>query len=151
MTYSVVFALPPQLRTMLTADSALTALDVHVTTGPRRTPAGAKELAVQEMRAPASRPITGGIRREKGSFVLRAYCEAAGAGEDSIDAARADASAILEAASDVLEADPTIGDIVRFCDVVEVVEDDQSISEQPSLHTFTAHIQIGRASCWERV
>lgn len=140
MTYSVVFALPKQLRTMLTASVALAG--VHVTTGPRRTPAGAKELAVQEMRAPASRPNTGGSRREQGSFVLRAYCEASGAGEDAIDAARDDCSAILEAASDVLYADPTLGGYVRFCDVTEVAEDDQGLLEQPSLHTFTAHLSV---------
>lgn len=138
MSYSVVFALPRQLRAMLESWPELEG--VTILTGPRRTAAGSRELAVQEMRASAKRPVTGGIRREQGGFVLRCYVEAAGAGEDAIDAAREAADAILDAASDVLESDYTLGGLVRFCDVVEVAEDDQALTTE--VRTFTAHLSV---------
>lgn len=138
MSWSIVFALPKQLRTMLSAAPALGG--VQVTTGPRRTPAGSKELAVQELRAPVSRPVTGGTRREEGSFVLRAYWEVTGAGEDAIDAVRDEVDAILEAASDVIEADYTLGGLVLFCDVTDVAEDDQALLTDG--RTFTAHMTV---------
>lgn len=140
MSYSIVFKLPKQLRTMLEADSALGALGVHILTGPRRTVSGAKELAVQEVRSPAGRAVTGGTRREDGSFLLRAYVEVTGAGEDAIDAARDDCDAVLSAAAKVLNTDPTLGGLVLFCDVTEVAEDDQSLTTDG--HTFTAHLAV---------
>ena len=114
--------------------------DVQVTTGPRATPAGARQLAVQELRATAERPVTGGIRREEGSFVLRAYWELSGAGEEGIDAVRDEVDAILHAACDVLEADRTLGGLVRWSDVEEIAEDDQALTTDG--HTYTAHVRV---------
>jgi len=136
VTYSVVFSLPRALRTLFTA--GLTG--VQVLSGPRTTPAGSKELALQEFRATAGRPVTGGMRRETGSFVLRVYVEVKGAGEDAIDDARDAADAVLHAAADVLEANPTISGLALFCDVSEIAEDDQSLIKDG--HTFTAHATV---------
>lgn len=135
MSYSIVFALPPAVRVAM---AALT--DVAVMTGPRQIPAGGNQLAVQEMRASAARPLTGGWRRETGSFVLRTYVEVKGAGEAAIDAARTAADDVLHRACDILEADKTIGGVVRFCDVEEIAEDDQSFTDHG--HAFAAHATI---------
>ena len=138
MAYSVVFTLPGELRDLLTSAPPLDG--VHILTAPRRTAAGAAELAVQEMRATQSRPVTGGWRRESGSFVLRAYAEVRGAGEDAIDAARTKVDGVLAAASGVLEGDCTLGGIVLHCDISEIAEDDQSLTTDG--HTFTAHATV---------
>ena len=138
MAYSIVFSLPPAVRTLM--EDAATLAGVNVLTGPRVITAGGKSLAVQDIRATASRPITGGYRREEGTFNLRVYVEVKGAGEDAIDAARTDADAVLHAACDVLEADPTVGGILRLCDVTEIAEDDQALIADG--HTFAAHAAV---------
>lgn len=141
MTYSIVFSLPAVVRTLLQDSAALA--NVEVLTGPRRFQGGKQSLAVQSVRATTSRPITGGWRREDGSFTLYGHAEVRGAGEDAIDEARDAVSELLQAASDALEADYTLGGLVLHCDVTEIAEDDQSLTDAPAGHTFTAHLTVG--------
>ena len=138
MAYSVVFTLPPIVRVLLAANTDLA--NVEILTGPRRVKAGADALAIQDMRATHARVVTGGWRRESGSFIVRAHVEVSGAGEDAIDAARERADALLGFAADVLEADCTLGGVLLSCDVTEVAEDDQAAPQNQ--HEFTAHMTV---------
>lgn len=140
MTYSVVFSIPPAVRDLLAASTDTDLEGVAVLTGPRRVAAGQDSLAVQDCRASANRAVTGGYRRESGSFTLRAHVEVRGAGEDAIDAARERCDAILAAACAELEGDSTLDGITLFCDVTEVAEDDQSTTD--TIHEFTAHAVV---------
>jgi flavin-binding protein dodecin len=140
MAYSVVFTLPSVIRQLLQDSSDLAG--VEILTGPRQITGGKPSLAAQNFRATASRPITGGYRREAGTFMVYAHVEVSGAGEDAIDAARASVDGLLDAVSDVLDADYTIDGNVLHCDVTEVAEDDQGVTDAPAGHTFTAHVTV---------
>jgi hypothetical protein len=133
------------MRTLLVARFAVDNLPGEVLTGPRRIPAGVTGVAVQDARVTASRPITGGIRREEGTFNCRVFVESPGAGEDAIDEARDVADDYLASIWKAIskdDGDNTIGGTVRFCDFGELAEDDQSVTDQPPGHTFACHVAI---------
>ena len=145
MAHSVVFDLPAAVRTLLAARFVVDGLDVEVMTGPRRLAAGAKAVAIQDVRATMTRPITGGYRREEGTFNCRVYVEATGAGETAIDAARNAADDIVASISKAIneeDGDGTLGGFVRYCDVTEIAEDDQTVTDQPPGHSFACRVTI---------
>jgi hypothetical protein len=145
MAHSIVFSLPAALRTLLEARLVTDALDGTVLTGPRLLAAGTDGVAIQDVRASTGRPITGGYRREEGTVVCRVYCEVTGAGEDAIDDARERADLYVDAISTAIDptaGDNTIGGTVRFCDITEIAEDDQTVTDQPPGHSFACRVTI---------
>lgn len=145
MAHSVVFTLPQELRDLLVSRLSVDHLSGEVLTGPRRLAAGTDGIAIQEPRVTTGRPITGGYRREEGTVVCRVLVEVPGAGEDAIDDAREQADRYVDAISTAIDptaGDNTIGGTVRFCDITEIAEDDQSLSENPPGHVFACRVTI---------
>lgn len=138
MSWSTCFLVQAAVRDILVDAGTLT--DVDIRTGPRPLKAGAKNLAVADPRVTASRPTTGGSRREKGTFALIVHVELTGSGEGAIDGAREAADDVLSRAAGVLEAQYTVDGLVLTCDVTEVAEDDQSLTTDG--HTYTAHATV---------